>query len=68
MKGLKGIGNKLKKKKKDPDSSSMGYSRAEFPGIQSVTEEEEEAPDSDEDVESLYDEVSLSVCGMLLVI
>ena len=56
MKGLKGIGSKLKKKKKDPDS----YSRAEFPGNQSVNEEEEEAPDSDEDV-------CVGVCGCVWV-
>ena len=56
MKGIRGLGKKLKKGgKKDPDSISIGYPKVDFDraSVEVAPAENE----SDDETESLYDEV-----------
>ena len=61
MRNIKGLGKKFKKGKKDADSlSTGGYPKVVFGeggGEGAVGERNGDEPDSDEDEESLYDEV-----------
>ena len=58
VKGIKGLGKKLKKGgKKDPDSISIGYPKVDFD--REPVEAASVENDSDDGAESLYDEVEV---------
>ena len=67
VKGIRGLGKKLKKGgKKDSDAVSIGYPKVDFD--QNSVQAPDDAVESEDDAESLYDEVQcvcyVYVCEM----